>query len=173
MRPADAWAAGLVALVRPRLAATSAAVTGLPSAKRRSGRSVTSQLPSPSAAREAASCGTTGSPPPPPPPPPPPGQPATVHDLAAITGGTLNPRTLDLPAAAPERGQGASSFWAWLRGLWPIAIVLALLLFWLEIKIRNGTTWEDVKNAFPVAMRLLKETGNKIMPQRRRKARSS
>ena len=59
MRPADAWAAGFAAFVRPRLAATSFAVTGLPSANRRSGRSLTSQLRPPSGTADAASNGTT------------------------------------------------------------------------------------------------------------------
>ncbi len=84
---------------------------------------------------------------------------ALLEAIATITGGAVltseeaDPGAIPLRAVEAPAEAGAFS----LFNLWPLFIVLAMGLYWLEIAVRNDLRPRDVKKSYPVFGKLIVE----------------
>ena len=78
---------------------------------------------------------------------------ATITGGALLTGEEADPDAIPLRALDASAEAGAFS----LFNLWPLFIVLAMGLYWLEVAVRNDLRPRDVKKSYPVFGALIVE----------------
>ena len=85
---------------------------------------------------------------------------ALLEAVASITGGALltgdqaDPTAIPLRPVEASAAAGTFSFFS----LWPLFIVLAMVLYWLEVAVRNDLRPRDVRQSYPVFGKLMVET---------------
>ena len=84
---------------------------------------------------------------------------ATITDGAMLTGDDADPGAIPVRPVEASATSGRFSFFA----LWPLFIVLAMVLYWLEVAVRNDLRPRDVKKSYSVFGKLMVEKASAVL----------
>ena len=82
---------------------------------------------------------------------------ATITGGAMLTGDEADPTAIPLRPVEASAAPGTFSLFT----LWPLFIVLAMGLYWLEVAVRNDLRLRDVRKSYPVFGKLMVEKAKK------------
>lgn len=76
-----------------------------------------------------------------------------LKEIAEVTDGEVNPTDIRIePIKLHAERSEEHAFWQW----WPIFLFIAMILFWIEIAIRNDLRKKDIKISYTLIPKLIK-----------------